>query len=129
MEVVHGQPGAAKGDEAGRAGQGLSLTVRLCMVGATMEMVRITGDTAGKSGAARVGSRHSSFVLLCALVCGLCGSGKSLAQADWTQKVFFENSISPRAYFYSDARVSAPSTLELVGKLLPVDTSNFVSGP
>ena len=76
-------------------------------------------------------TRHYRFMLLavCVLLCGLPGYGKAHAQSDWTQKVFFENSISPRSYFYSDARVSSPSTLELVGKLLPVDTTNFVSGP
>jgi len=94
-----------------------------------MKIARSKSSEAEKRSAAWERNHRLMYAAVCALLCGLSGSGTALAQTDWTQKVFFENSISPRAYFYSDARVSAPSTLELVGKLLPVDTTNFVSGP
>jgi len=51
------------------------------------------------------------------------------AQHEWQQQEFFQNSESLHAYFYSDGNVSAPSTLELIDKKLPVDTSSFVSAP
>jgi hypothetical protein len=51
------------------------------------------------------------------------------AQSKWQQQEIFENSISPRSYFYSEGVVSAPSALALIDKKLPVDTSTFVSAP
>ncbi len=43
--------------------------------------------------------------------------------------MFFENSLAPGSYPYSAGTVSAPSTLKLVDDKLPVETSEFVSGP
>lgn len=51
------------------------------------------------------------------------------AQSKWQQQVVFENSISPRSYFYSDGMVSGPSQLELINRKLPVEASTFVSAP
>jgi exo beta-1,2-glucooligosaccharide sophorohydrolase (non-reducing end) len=48
---------------------------------------------------------------------------------NYSQQVFFDNSLSPGSYFYSSGRVSAPSTLELVDGKLPVETKSFISGP
>lgn len=51
------------------------------------------------------------------------------ADQNYSQQVFFENSLSPGSYFYSDGRASAPSLLRLVDNKLPVETSTFISAP
>ena len=63
-------------------------------------------------------------------VCLFFGApASSAAQADWSQRVFFENSLSADSFFYSLGNISAPSTLELVDKKLPLDFAHFISGP
>jgi exo beta-1,2-glucooligosaccharide sophorohydrolase (non-reducing end) len=61
----------------------------------------------------------------------LLAAAPELSRADqnYSQQVFFENSLSPRSYFYSDGKASSPSTLELVENRLPVESTNFISGP
>jgi hypothetical protein len=61
----------------------------------------------------------------------LFASRGTLAFADqnFSQQVFFENSLSPQSYFYSSGNVSAPSSLTLVGDKLPIETTTFISGP
>ncbi|HZZ40233.1 MAG TPA: glucoamylase family protein [Acidobacteriaceae bacterium] len=51
------------------------------------------------------------------------------ADQNYSQQVFFENSLSAGDYFYSSGSISAPSTLRLVDKKLPIETSTFISGP
>ncbi len=51
------------------------------------------------------------------------------ADQNYSQQVFFENSLSPGSYFYSEGRASAPSTLRLIDGKLPVETSSFISAP
>ena len=51
------------------------------------------------------------------------------ADQNYSQQVFFENSLSPATYFYSSGRASAPSTLRLMDGKLPIETSTFVSAP
>lgn len=51
------------------------------------------------------------------------------AQSSWQEHEFFANSESVHAHFYSAGNVSAPSTLELIDKKLPVETKVFHSGP
>jgi hypothetical protein len=55
----------------------------------------------------------------------------SRARADhnYSDQVFFENSLSPENYFYSRGKVSPPSTLVLDGGKLPVESDTFISGP
>jgi hypothetical protein len=48
---------------------------------------------------------------------------------DYSQVVFFENSITPDSYFYSVGKISAPSMLKLINAKLPVETTQYVSGP
>jgi hypothetical protein len=67
--------------------------------------------------------RFGSFALL------LCSIVSAFADRNDSQQVFFENSLSPDAYFYSEGRVSAPSTLRLVDGKLPVEPQEFISGP
>ncbi len=65
------------------------------------------------------------------LLLGGCAGTIATARADqnYSQQVFFENSLSPGNYFYSEGRASAPSTLRLIDGKLPVETATFVSAP
>jgi hypothetical protein len=77
--------------------------------------------------AIRTALNHAcSAAVVCALSGGLLAAH---AQQSWQQQEFFQNSESLHSYFYSDGNVSAPSTLELMDKKVPVDTSSFVSAP
>jgi hypothetical protein len=51
------------------------------------------------------------------------------ADQNYSQQVFFENSLSPDNYFYSTGEASPPSALRLVDGKLPVETASFISGP
>jgi hypothetical protein len=51
------------------------------------------------------------------------------ADQNYSQQVFFENSLSPDSYFYSSGRASQPSTLRLLDSKVPVETTSFISGP
>lgn len=66
---------------------------------------------------------------LCTALCLPLSSHAAHGQSQWQQQEIFDNSISPRSYFYSSGVVSIPSKLDLVDKKLPVDTSTFVSAP
>jgi hypothetical protein len=66
------------------------------------------------------------FVLL---LFAVCCSRMAWADQNFSQQVFFENSLSPGSYFYSEGTVSAPSKLTLVDKKIPIETGTFISGP
>lgn len=68
-----------------------------------------------------------TFILLATFF--LSVSVKARADQNYSQQVFFENSLSPGNYFYSSGKISAPSTLTLVHGKLPVETVQFISGP
>ncbi|HTW49155.1 MAG TPA: glucoamylase family protein [Acidobacteriaceae bacterium] len=51
------------------------------------------------------------------------------ADQNYSQQVFFDNSLSPGSYFYSSGRASYPSVLELIGERLPIETDSFISAP
>jgi hypothetical protein len=53
----------------------------------------------------------------------------AIADQNYSQQVFFVNSLSPKDYFYSNGHVTPPSSLELIRDKLPVETSTFISGP
>ena len=72
---------------------------------------------------------RSRPIRLCAALCLLGCAASIRAQSQWQQQEVFQNSISPRSYFYSDGVVSAPSQLDLVDKKLPVESSTFVTAP
>jgi hypothetical protein len=48
---------------------------------------------------------------------------------DYYQHVYFDNSLTPDAYFYSSASASAPSNLEQRNYKLPVETKTFLTPP
>lgn len=68
-------------------------------------------------------------VLVALLLSFFCFARTAVADQNFSQQVFFENSLSPGSYFYSSGKVSAPSTLKLIDGKLPVETSTFISGP
>jgi len=70
--------------------------------------------------------RRAAFVLALSLLAVV-----QVARADqnYSQQVFFENSLSPGSYYYSAGTVSTPSTLKLVDGKLPVETAEYISGP
>jgi exo beta-1,2-glucooligosaccharide sophorohydrolase (non-reducing end) len=70
--------------------------------------------------------RSASSLLLAAFV---AISLTALADQNYSQQVFFENSLSPGKYFYSAGKASPPSRLRLLDGKLPVETASFVSGP
>jgi exo beta-1,2-glucooligosaccharide sophorohydrolase (non-reducing end) len=70
--------------------------------------------------------RSASSLLLAAFV---AISLTALADQNYSQQVFFENSLSPGKYFYSAGKASPPSRLRLLDGKLPVETAFFVSGP
>lgn len=51
------------------------------------------------------------------------------ADQNYSQQVFFENSLSPGSYFYSDGKSNAPSRLRLLDGKLPIETGTFISAP
>ncbi|HEX4020937.1 MAG TPA: glucoamylase family protein [Acidobacteriaceae bacterium] len=48
---------------------------------------------------------------------------------NYSQQMFFENSLSPGNYFYSEGKPSGSSTLTLIAGKLPIETTTFISGP
>jgi hypothetical protein len=67
--------------------------------------------------------------LFLALGALLAFQGAARADQNYSQQVFFENSLSPGSYYYSSGHASAPSKLSLVDGKVPVETSSFISGP
>ena len=79
--------------------------------------------------------RGRTFLGLCASILVLALTGQSpfttfaWADQNYSEQVFFENSLSPRSYYYSHGKVSTPSALELIDERLPVEGVSFISGP
>lgn len=74
------------------------------------------------------GQQKTATMLLIFLLIAAAAT-PALADQNYSQQVFFVNSLSPGDYFYSRGKVSAPSSLQLVGGKLPIETSTFISGP
>jgi len=68
----------------------------------------------------------SKFLFLLAF---FVAATRARADRNYSNQVFFENSLSPENYFYSSGKVTPPSTLELIGGKLPVESDIFISGP
>jgi hypothetical protein len=54
---------------------------------------------------------------------------RARADRNYSDQVFFENSLSPGNYFYSSGKVTPPSTLELIDGKLPLESDIFISAP
>jgi exo beta-1,2-glucooligosaccharide sophorohydrolase (non-reducing end) len=59
----------------------------------------------------------------------LAFASSAAADTRYYQHTFFDNSLMPGSYFYSSGTPSAPSTLEVVGKKLPVESETFLTPP
>ena len=78
----------------------------------------------------RVGRlRKSIFHALVCAVSLITGVVPARADQNYSQQVFFENSLSPGNYFYSRGKAIMPSNLKLIDGKLPIETSSFISGP
>ena len=77
----------------------------------------------------RKNDKKAMTSMLLFLVGLIAGSTPVLADQNYSQQVFFVNSLSPGDYFYSSGHATAPSSLKLVGDKLPIETSTFISGP
>jgi exo beta-1,2-glucooligosaccharide sophorohydrolase (non-reducing end) len=64
-------------------------------------------------------------VFIClVLLCSLCN-----ADTEYYRHILFDNSLESDAYYYSDARASSPSSLELLNGKLPVSHDLFFTPP
>ncbi|HTW57329.1 MAG TPA: glucoamylase family protein [Terriglobales bacterium] len=76
---------------------------------------------------------HVLTLRLCALfICLLayCAlSVRAFADPDYYQHMVFDNSLTPKTYYYSGGTAVFPSTLELYAGKLPVETKTFFSPP
>ncbi len=68
-------------------------------------------------------------VLVAGFIAGFALAPDAAADTRYYQHTFFDNSLMPGSYFYSSATPSAPSTLEVIGKKLPVETETFLTPP
>jgi len=68
-------------------------------------------------------------IVICLAASAVFAALPAFADQNYSQQVFFENSLSPNNYFYSRGKTSPPSTLNLVNDRLPIETNTFVSGP
>ena len=69
------------------------------------------------------------YVTVFALVGGCLWVDCASADTSYYQHSFFDNSLTPDAYYYSSGRASAPSTLALVNGKLPVEGKIFLTPP
>jgi exo beta-1,2-glucooligosaccharide sophorohydrolase (non-reducing end) len=70
-----------------------------------------------------------ALIVLLTLTAFSLAAVSARADQNYSQQVFFENSLSPQDYYYSHGNAIAPSALTLVDGKLPVETTAFVSGP
>ncbi len=69
------------------------------------------------------------FAKVAAVVVVLFAATCALGDTNYYRHVFFDNSLTPDAYFYSSGSESVPSSLELKGEKLPVDIEHFHTPP
>lgn len=82
----------------------------------------------------KVAILKARFYLMTALLTGaslgmLVFAPGAAADTRYYRHTFFDNSVMPGSYFYSSGTPSAPSTLEVVGKKLPVEAETFLTPP
>ncbi len=77
----------------------------------------------------RTGRLTQTSIAGLALLLLIAGNTHARADQNYSQQVFFENSLSPEHYFYSSGKASPPSTLKLLDQKLPVNNDTFISSP
>jgi hypothetical protein len=86
----------------------------------------------GEAGLKPSQSARWTILLAFAVAAGTAFAPAGRADTRYYEHTFFDNSstsISRDNYFYSSGRPSAPSTLELVDRKLPVETAIFLTPP
>ena len=73
--------------------------------------------------------RTAIYVVVLAVASGFLRVPWASADTSYYQHTFFDNSLTPDAYYYSSGRASAPSQLALVNGKIPVEHETFVSPP
>ena len=71
--------------------------------------------------------RSRSLIALVFVAIALPTAGR--AQSSYYDRVLFDNSLTPDRYFYAEAEVQAPSTVETLGDRLPVDHEHSHTPP
>src|SRR5581483_269604 len=75
-------------------------------------------------------SKFSGFgCALCWLICVVVLTSYSGADTEYYRHILFDNSLESDAYYYSDARASSPSSLEVLHGKLPVSHDLFFTPP
>jgi hypothetical protein len=72
-----------------------------------------------------------SNVTICAVAAlfAVSFASRARSQVDYYSHCVFDNSITPNSYYYSSGTASAPSSLVLIDKKLPVDREFFFTPP
>jgi hypothetical protein len=78
---------------------------------------------------ARIRTARIHVVAAAVLLLLCCATYPAAADQNYSQQVFFENSLTPGAYFYSAGKACAPSKLKLLDGKIPIETTAFISGP
>ncbi len=73
--------------------------------------------------------RSCAFAAIAMILGSSVFTSDGWADQNYSQQVFFENSLSPGNYFYSFGKLSFPSSLELIDDRLPIETDSFISAP
>jgi hypothetical protein len=73
--------------------------------------------------------RMAIHLMVCAFWGGALLTGCVYADTTYYRHSFFDNSLTPDAYYYSSGKASAPSVLTLVNGKVPVETKTFLTPP
>ncbi len=68
-------------------------------------------------------------MMICCCVAWLVTAGTAQGDTAYYRHIFFDNSLTPDAYYYSTGKVSAPSKLSLERGRLPLETNIAISPP
>src|SRR5712664_3893213 len=79
----------------------------------------------------RGGSAVSKMLRNAIFVAALCliSVPRSAAQTSYYRHTFFDNGLKTSGYYYSIGKAVAPSTVELQGQRLPLDSQTFFTPP
>ena len=73
--------------------------------------------------------RIAIHLILCVFWGGALWTGSVYADTRYYQHSFFDNSLTPDAYYYSSGKASTPSVLTLVNGKIPVDGTTSLTPP
>jgi hypothetical protein len=73
--------------------------------------------------------RLALYLIVCVFWGGVLRTDCVYADTSYYQHSFFDNSLTPDAYYYSSGKASAPSVLALVNGKVPVEGKTFLTPP